>query len=432
MLNIRVMSRMLLIVWLLTISLEALAEVIGEFGFVYKGGAISFLTADEGDATGKFVAAWNPKASDRGGQLLKPGLKIAFWGLGVGCKTFVSTGPVTGNAEWLFGQAEEKTGVPIDQKHLDHRWAPTGGGEFCSADSRQRAGPSFVHVNENSDRGGIGIFSSSGGGTGKEFFSPIGDNGQNNTGVNQNIQGTFVIFRFDPKGANAIFPFGKDQSLANGKAVVIDSTQNLASFKVAPSPDSYSRSPNQVKQQVAMTFLNVDCMANRNPKSLCQIKYLLHTAVFREGVTDWSKELWFDKASLLLDPAQGGLPVLHGPIKAAGISTVSKDNPRLSIWKSLGSETLHAKFDPTRFVVEISYDQFRSALMLATARMSASSSFSVGKEDMVRFFGKTWDVPASWRLLDVSVAQEVHNKNSDAASWIGGGVASLSVTSHEP
>ena len=156
------MSRVLLAVLLLITSLGVPAEVVRETGFVYKGGVIPFLTSNEGDGTGKFVATWNPKASERDGQLLKPGFKIIFWGRGVGCKPFMSTGPVTGNAEWLFRQAEELTGVPTDQKHLDYRWAPTGGG-LCTPDSQERVGPAFVHVNESSEQGGIGIFSSSGG-----------------------------------------------------------------------------------------------------------------------------------------------------------------------------------------------------------------------------------------------------------------------------
>ena len=211
---------------------------------------------------------------------------------------------------------------------------------------------------------------------------------------------------------------------------MIDSIQNLKSFKVAQSRNSNSRSPNQVKQQVAVTFLNVDCIAKRNPKSMCQLKYLFHTAVFREGVTNWDHELWFDKGTLLLDHAQGGVPILHGPIKASGINTVSKDEPGLTLWRSLGSETLHTRFEPTHFTVEITFDQFKSALVLASARMSLSPFSFAKTEDLVRFFGSTWDIPNSWRVLDIVVAQEVHNRNTDVVSSIGGGVKSLSITSH--
>lgn len=424
-------KRVTLTIAILLMSMLVYGDELNEAGFAYDGGAISYLAQKQGDATGKFVAVWNPKASDKKGQLLKPGLKIIFWGHGVGCESTMSSGPVTTNAEWLFKQAEKKTGIPIDQKHLDHRWAPTGG-EGCSTDSRKLVGPSFVHINEISNHAGIGIFSSSGGSDpDNEFFRQIDKRGQNNAGHNQDIQGTFVVFRFEQKGKNIYFPFGKSKNLSNGKTLVIDSIQNVESFNVPSSADHNSKAPNQVKQQIALTFLNDDCFAKRDSKSLCQLKYLFHTAVFREGVSDWEKELWFDKATLLLDPAQNGIPVLHGPIKAIGVNTLSKDNKTLDVWKSLGSKTLHTEFEPTRFVIEINYGQFISALMLSSARLNNTSANSISKEVMVRAFGKSWDIPASWRLLDISVAQEVHN-NSIKASWIGGGVASLSVTSRDP
>ncbi|WP_430232158.1 hypothetical protein [Nitrosomonas communis] len=418
-------------VFFLFLSAEAYPEEISESGFVYSSGKIFLLYVNDSDS--EFVATWNPKGSDKNGQFFKPGLKISFWGKATACSPTMTSGPVTSESDWLFSQAEAKTGLPLDWGHPYLRWAPTGGGNLCIKGSEKLAGPSFVHINEDMD-GGIGIFSSSGrildNEANKEFLQPFDDHGQFSTGANRDIQGTFITFRFATNGANAIFPFGKGESSTNGKAVVINSTQSLATYKLAPPANNDTGSPNQVKQQFSATFLNVDCIV-KQASSPCQLNYLLHTAIIRQGVTNWSNELWFDKATLLLDPAQGHIPVIHGPIKANGIDTLFEDAPELSAWRSLDSNTLHASFSPTQFAVEISYEQFLSALKVAAKKISRSFNFSEDEEALVRTFGNSWYMPKSWRLLDISVGQEVHNVNAGAASWIGGSVTEISIRRRE-
>jgi hypothetical protein len=193
-----------------------------------------------------------------------------------------------------------------------------------------------------------------------------------------------------------------------------------------PLRDPGSKAPNQAKQQFAVTIVNGACLAERRPGALCQVKYLLHSAVFREGVKDWQRELWFDKASLLLDPAQGGLAVLHGPIKPAGVETFARDDARVSLWKSAGAATQHEQFEAKSFAVEISFRQFLDGLRIATARMDRRGPRADILDENVRArFGAQWNEPASWQILDLSVAQEVHNKDLDAQAWIGGSVRSL-------
>jgi len=48
-------------------------------------------------------------------------------------------------------------------------------------------------------------------------------------------------------------------------------------------------------------------------------------------------------------------------------------------------------------------------------------------EDVVKVFGSRWDNPLSWAVLQVEVAQEVYNPNSEVEAHIGGSFSEVTV-----
>lgn len=411
------------------LSLSALAKGHDVSIFSYDGKLLAIPLGKGGGSS--LFSAWNAKPSPDDRRLFDPGIQVLFWGRGDGCDVAFSNGPVSSDPVWVFSGALNKTGIPLEENKKDLRWTPVAAGS-CSSDSKGKAGPSFVHVNEEAFRGGIGIYTSSGkedsDGSGKGFFRQFDERGQNGIGANKYIAGTFVAFRFDSKASDQRFvlnPF--DGGASRSSNMIIEMVQNVATIHVPVGPDPKTKSPNQVKQQFAVTLVNKFCLSHREAGSLCQIKYLFHTAIVREGVTDWNRELWFDKASLLLDPAQGGVPVFHGPIKSAGADTVYRENSAVPLWTSQGSPTLHRAFEPTDFRVQISIRQLLDATRIAAARMKRVKYEAVSSQDIADIFGDKWNDQDEWFLLDLNFAQEVHNTDLRQEAWIGGGVKSISI-----
>ena len=93
----------------------------------------------------------------------------------------------------------------------------------------------------------------------------------------------------------------------------------------------------QAKQQMMATFLNRDCMNELTGKP-CQIQYLFNTAIARSGVTDWSAVSWFQNGGVWFDAAQGGIPIVDGPIFASGKTTADAKS-KLPLFVSQGSAT---------------------------------------------------------------------------------------------
>lgn len=388
---------------------SAFADLRGAPSYRYDGGLPDFVRS------GKVYAVWNardPKA------VLAPGMKVLFFGSAEGCRADVTEGPVNGRGNPRLAQALQLTGVEVGPASM--AWSPSGATEQCDELARGRAGDSFV-ILEPSARGGVGLFTYTGrDADGRQpFFQPFAAAGQNATDANAHIAGTFVAMRFAWQGPERITPW------ASG-VLELRSVQSVVRAVVTPGG---AGEVVQAKQQVNLTVINRACFrAFGGPGKLCQVQYLLNTAVMRAGVKDWDAEKWFRDASVWFDPAQGGMPIVHGPVPAAGKMAVDAAS-RLDLYSSAGAASQHAEFSDQTFVVRITQAQLHNALRVATAARLKRPAAAVGDAELAAEFGTRWNDAAEWSLLSVDVGQEVHNPTRERRAFIGGNFRLLQVGS---
>lgn len=371
---------------------------------------------------GEVYAAWN--ASDP--QLvLKPGMKVLFFGRAEGCDIRAAGGPVKHEGNARFNQAMALTGVPAAPPGKGEKWTPSAESDSCDLSVRGEVGDTFVHLNRDPEQGGIGIFTFTGSEpTGKKgsFFRPFDARGKGGNGANANIEGTFVAFRFDWQKGNTVRPWAGGQETADQRAAELKTSQSVVAASV---PAGGKDKPIQVKQQVIVAFINPTCFreGKDRKKSMCQVQYLFNVAVLRAGVSDWSKVGWFKDAGVFFDPAQGGMPVVHGPLGRNG--ETSRDHKwDLDLYTSLGAPSQHSVFNDETFHARISFKQLKNTLRLVAAESLKKPAGDVGSGDLSSVFGPKWDDPNEWALLSANVSQEVFNPYSEAA-FIGGSVKGL-------
>jgi hypothetical protein len=389
--------------------------------FEWQAGPSAYLDSD------RIYAAWNAKDPK---LVLKPGLKVLFFGRAQGCEVGLEGGPVSVDGNAKFGEAEALTGVPIGPAGKVRSWTPRPDTGRCDSKARSTSGDSFVLVNEDAQRGGIALFTFTGESRsgGRSFFTPFGGEGQNGTGTNAYIEGTFVVFRFDWRKDKAIVPWS-EQDKSDERKVEIRSTQSVATASAGDKPAEHAI---QVKQQLIVSFINPACMQARSAvKSKCQLQYLFNLDVVRAGVRDWSQVAWFRSANVFFDPAQGGIPVVHGPLGIKG-EIGQESSSRLDLYTSLGEPSQHGTFKDKTFRVSISFAQFRNALRLITAKQVAKPPQEIVAADLRAMFGDQWGNPAQWVLLSTNVSQEVHNPDPALRAYIGGSVRSLYVGAMVP
>jgi hypothetical protein len=250
-------------------------------------------------------------------------------------------------------------------------------------------------------------------------------------GANKFIQGSFVTFRFDWRSDIVMRPWIGSADPGDPRLrVAIITMQNVGEM-AAPS-SQVSKGINQAKQQITVELINDSCQRKKllGDKAVCQLSYLLHTAIVQEGVSDWNSANWFKRATLFLDPGQGGHAVFYGPIYGKSKPTYANDYSTLNIdlWKSWGEPTQHAKFSNQKFQVEISFQQLENALKLIVARKEPGVGYRDVTPTLLRnYFGDWWDRPDEWKLLRTIVAQEVHNIHLDKQVYIGGGVKRIDI-----
>ncbi len=176
-----------------------------------------------------------------------------------------------------------------------------------------------------------------------------------------------------------------------------------------------------------MTLINPACFhALSKSGKACQVQYLFNLAIVRSGVTDWSKVDWFNTASLQIDPAQGGMPYINGPVGANGQAT--RDATRkYDLYTSAGEESAHGAFSDRAFRVRISFGQFENTICLATAKVVKRSPDAVSPDDIAQNFGPAWNDPTAWKLLSAEVGQEIYNENPDSEAHIGGNVEEIGI-----
>jgi hypothetical protein len=371
-------------------------------------------------------AAWNPKG---GKDVLQPGVKVLFFGSATSCDSKLPVGPVATDPRYLARELSKDTGLSADDPLEAGLRSPAADSTHCkTAGDKVRPG-SFV-ITGLPGRGGVGLFTTVGpDAAGRHPLVDTWDSkGQGGAGANAGINGSFVAFRFPWESA----PPGKLWSVEAAPdaraaaALDIQTTQTVAVVSLGTPPASASV-VKQAKQQLTITFINPDCRhAVTGSGSLCQIQYLFTLGVVRSGVSDWSKVDWWQTARLWIDPAQGNMPVVDGPIWAKGRATRDVTQ-RFELYTSAGEETAHDVFKNRAFKIRLGFDQFQNALRIATATLIHKTADAVSPTEIAQAFGAKWNDPASWTLLDVEVGQEVYDPNADSEADIGGSFREITI-----
>jgi hypothetical protein len=399
------------------------AATLGPNAFLYDGHAVALQGT--GETVPRIDAWWNPRQSRDNPHVLAPGFHVSFFGRGSGCTTEASNGPVARVPTDLAALTKALTGLPYNAEHNDLSFAPTADAASCPGGAHLPPGPAFVLVREQPPLG-IGLFTHAGDGgriPGPHFWQQFSAGGQNGAGANAAIEGSFIAWRFDWRQGRGMLPWA-EAGMRNGTMprVVITSSQSVAAAAVAASPRGVR--PAQVKQQYAASFINPVCQEKVKDKRVCQVQYLFHTALMRGGNVVWREQSWANHAQLLFDPAQGGMPIFYGPLKADGQVTAYGATP---LWRSLGEATRHAPFHDVNFTAEISFREFLNGLRAIAGRVLAMPAERVDARRLAALFGPAWADPAGWRLLDVNVGQEVHDEDVRQEAYIGGSVTRLEV-----
>lgn len=377
------------------------------------GSALASTGALDKVAGGSSVfAAWNA----RDPKVLSPGMKVLFFGAAEGCQSGVQ-GPLDSVADARMSTAAALTGMAADTSSSTMRWTPSADTDSCTSSGRGRRGASMAWVNASDSAGGVGLLTSSGVQSDGQlsFFRPYTSSGQNGSGDNAYITGSFVNFRQVAGASDPLQPW-------NGAAAArLRSVQSVATLNAEQGGSTVI----QVKQQMMATFFNYSCYKSLSGKP-CQVQYLMNTAIARNGVSDWSTQSWFNRAEVWFDPVQGGIPIVSGPIGNAGSVTTEKGNG-LVVWQSQGAASQHQPFTQTRFDVTISFDQLLNVMRITTARSLGSTPDAVTDAQIAAAWGAQWNDRTAWQLLSADVAQEVYNPVSDFRAEIGGGFHSLYV-----
>jgi hypothetical protein len=421
--------KLCLLLFVVLFSSTSHAEALSPRAFHYEMGNISYLARmkDERPKTSPdYFANWNPG----GPKMLKPGLQIDFWGRANGCDPALRDGPVSGTGNPLFDHAQALTAIALDPDRKDLRWSPSGNSPQCERDITGETGPAFVHVNTDREHGGIGLYTHTGPlvrNGAALFWGPFGQDGQNGKGANRYVEGTFVVFRFDWRGGNTVRPWsGHEAQDGAGPRAVLRTTESVSAYDIEFA-GADERSVTQLNQHFGATFLNTKCMADRPVGGICMLKYVFHTAIMRKNVARWDTIPWFNSASLLLDPVQGGMPVFIGPLKQNGEKTLARSAKTLDLWTSQGAATRHSRYPMTAFQAAISFRQLKNALVVAASRLTGRSTDSIAVADIAKYFGSSWSEADTWVLVDFVAAQEIHNTDMTKQAYLGGGYKEIFV-----
>lgn len=389
----------------------ARADQITASSYAYKGGVPSFVTM------GKVFSVWN--ANDPK-QMLAPGLKVTFFGEPRDCGENAFNGPVAAKGNPRLAGAQQLTGLALEPNAMV--WSPSGNTDQCDPDVRGLVGDSFVFLNGDPAHGGFGIFTYTGRDTGgrEPFFRQYGTSGRKNTGANANINGTFVNLRFDWKGDQQIAPWVQAQA-GTDPVVEFRTLQSVGNAVVSTkSGRNAGDKPVQAKQQMVLALINRDCFEKSGGRDkLCQLKYLFNVAVFRSGVTNLHAERWFRDAGIFFDIAQGGIPIVHGPLQAPG-TVVSDKRTKLPLYVSVGEPSQERPFSDKTFAVRISFAQLMNAMRTIAAGKSQRSPESIAPAEIAQLFGERWNDAREWLVLSVNVSQEVSNPERNERAFIGG------------
>lgn len=390
--------------------------------FHHQGG----LSPDE--ITNGFYSAWNPTG---GKELFSPGVKAVFFGSASSCDGKVGTGPVSGKAQYTADVIFQDTGIrPRPAIDID-LLTPAPDPNHCPLNDNTRRDGSFVVRDIGDLDGAVGLYTTVGPDqNGKvPLVGNFGAKGQAGSGSNTGIAGTFVVWRQDwsrPDFAPIWQTItGKDGTA--GAVAEFETVQTLASVALGRVSDAPNAPVKQVKQQLTVTLINPACRrALEKQGRQCQMQYLFNVGIVRSGVADWTKVDWFQTARLWIDPAQGNMPVVDGPVGVNG-QIMQNATREYAMYTSAGESSQHGPFKDKSFRIRLGFDQFQNALRIATADQAKKTPKTVTPQDIAQYFGSQWNDPTSWTLLSVEVGQEIFNGNPDSEAHIGGSFRDITI-----
>lgn len=368
----------------------------------------SFQYFGSGIFINESLISWEPTPS----VALTPGFHTHFYGSpdrNAPCAGKTQDGQVIKNFPWK--NSYDDTGI-------------SDGAEKYTPSCGNWQGSTYARVKSSPQDGGIGLYTHTGikplpYDLSPSFWRPYPSTGDG-SGVNKYIQGTFSYFRFNPYTPLTLLRPWTGNSMDNNlRRVAFRTNQKVIKAQVQGS------SSTQVQQQIQFTVLNLDCIQNKPfPSAPCQFQILAYTFIKRVG-NDYPSG-----GTVYTDAAQGGIPAIHGDIKAAGQSTIM-NCPNYgcnnSVWTSWSEKTQNSPWPNSKtFQIEISFNQLMNILSVTTAAYYKKSFPSIS--DITSLYGFNYNNPQSWILLDVGFSQEVYNPDVDTNTvFIGGNMTSLEV-----
>lgn len=406
-----------------TVTLAPLRSGANVFAFSAAGAGTSVAELDALGG-GPLLAQWNPRDP---ATALAPGMKVSFFGHASDCVDGASNGPTSAGLPQDYADTALLTAVPLASDAAALRWIPQAQHAGCNAATRGRTGPSWVHLNPDATQGGVAMFTRSGplADSNNPFFEAYDAGGVDGHGLNSNGLGSFVAFRRPWWEAQAVRPFAASGGGVSEARVVAEQSVGSAELGSGAAADTV-----QVKQQVAVEFINTECQRSGSGASgPCFVQYLFNTATYRAGVSDWASHTPPEIGWVWFDADQGQAPIIEGHLPTAGL-VVRESGSALPLFTSQGHPTQHGAFTRLGFDVRISFEQLANALRLVTARQLGIANGSVRDDQLVAMWGARWNDPSVWTLVHAGVGQEVYNNaHAQRRAWIGGALHKLYVGS---
>ena len=395
------------------LSFNAVGQSKSYRHFQYLGIVDSFLLAN-----------WEPNDYWTTGN----GLYIGFFGrpdVAAGCSSNMVDGPVTNNLFWT----NLKNNTGISSGNFGSAFAPISNTSQCQNWNWQ--GFSHAHYKNFSDSvspAGLGVYTHTGpkpGDASSAFFQPYPSTGDRH-GSNANIQGTFASFTCGNDCANpwvttVTNPFSGISSNPDLLRFAVIAEQGVVKI------DGQSLSQQQIKQQTVVKIMSKQQSSNG---IFLGLQYLFLNAI--KGINTPAS---LNHTQIVGgDPSQSGDMFVTGLIGSAGQTTGAYDGmgQYFPLWTSWATPTQYSVWSgQKKFQVEVSFNQFMSAIKLAVAqKLQKSNANAVTDQEIARFFGSNFRMPSNWVLAQAAIGQEVFNPiwNSSRA-YIGGNMTQLQVLS---
>jgi hypothetical protein len=391
---------------------QARAATVSSAAFSFTGGSPALVA---GAGAGAVFAQWNPRQSAANPHVHDQGFHVNFFGSGQGCAAHALNGPA-GPLNTAQRRQLAATDTAFSPAPGARVWSPLPDATQCAA-SPTTVGPAFIAASSNG--GPLQLFNAVRPAGSAAFWGTFGATGQVGKGTNATSNGTFVNWAFDWRHGYGVQPWAD----GNGAHDITVSTDEAVPATMVQSPPGVR--PSQAHQKIELGFVNTACLSAVSDKILCQLHVMFDIALVRQQGVNWSRLKFAQQAHLLFDRAQGGLPIIEGPLKQSGASTYLGGS-QTAVWTSTGAATQHGTFPMQHFGAMFNFNQLVAALRGVAAHQSRQTGAS-NDTGMPALFGPRWNDPAAWRLGLVMIGQEVHVGDRNTTAYIGGEVGSLSV-----